>query len=252
MCVFARRSTKRQNNWLEEQTMSDFKIENVSRRQFLQGSAGLTLAFALPASAAPAGPGKAGGEVLGKMHFEPNAFLRIGTDGIVTVISKHLEMGQGTYTGLATMLAEELDADWNKVRIEGAPADASRYNNLFWGPAQGTGGSTAMANSWEQMRKAGAAGRFMLVQAAAKRWQVPASEIVVRDGIVSHSKSRRKAGFGELAQAAGEETIPSELMLKDPRDFRLIGKHAPRKDSADKTNGKAIFTQDIQAGMPGR
>ena len=229
--------------------MSDFRIENVSRRQFLQGTAGLTLAFALPASAAPAGPGKAGGEVLGKMHFEPNAFLRIGTDGIVTVISKHLEMGQGTYTGLATMLAEELDADWNKVRIEGAPADASRYNNLFWGPAQGTGGSTAMANSWEQMRKAGAAGRFMLVQAAAKRWQVPASEIAVRDGIVSHSKSRRKAGFGELAQAAGEETIPSELMLKDPRDFRLIGKHAPRKDSVDKTNGKAIFTQDIQ--LPG-
>ncbi|MFO1379504.1 MAG: xanthine dehydrogenase family protein molybdopterin-binding subunit [Chitinivorax sp.] len=229
--------------------MSDFRIENVSRRQFLQGTAGLTLAFALPASAAPAGPGKAGGEVVGKVNFEPNAFLRIGADGSVTIISKHLEMGQGTYTGLATMLAEELDADWNKVRIEGAPADASRYNNLFWGPAQGTGGSTAMANSWEQMRKAGAAGRFMLVQAAAKRWQVPASEIAVRDGIVSHSKSRRKAGFGELAQAAGEETIPSELTLKHPRDFRLIGKHAPRKDSADKTNGKAIFTQDIQ--LPG-
>lgn len=229
--------------------MSDFNIENLSRRQFLQGSAGLTLGFALPAVAAPAGPGKAGGEVVGKMVFEPNAFLRIGTDGSVTVIAKHLEMGQGTYTGLATLLAEELDADWNKVRIEGAPADASRYNNLFWGAAQGTGGSTAMANSWEQMRKAGAAGRFMLVQAAAKRWQVPASEIVVRDGIVSHSKSRRKAGFGELAQAAGEETIPSELTLKDPRDFRLIGKHAPRKDSADKTNGKAVFTQDIQ--LPG-
>lgn len=227
----------------------DIKIENLSRRAFLQGSAGLTLGFMLPASAAPAGPGKAGGEVVGAVNFEPNAFLRIAADGNVTIISKHLEMGQGTYTGLATILAEELDADWNKVRVEGAPADASRYNNLFWGPAQGTGGSTAMANSWEQMRKAGAAGRAMLVQAAAKRWQVPASEIEVREGVVSHGKSRNKAGFGQLAQDAAQQAVPTEIKLKDPAQFRLIGKHAPRKDSADKTNGKAMFTQDIQ--LPG-
>ena len=124
---------------------------------------------ACPRRRAAAGPGKAGEGAIGPIHFEPNAFLRIGTDNSVTVISKHLEMGQGTYTGLATILADELDADWKTVRIEGAPADAKRYNNLFWGPAQGTGGSTAMANSWEQMRRAGAAGRAMLVSAAAKQ-----------------------------------------------------------------------------------
>lgn len=229
--------------------MSEIVIENLSRRRFLQGGAGLTLGFCLPAIAATtlpaAGPGKAGEGLAAAVNFEPNAFLRIGTDNSVTVISKHLEMGQGTYTGLATILAEELDADWQQVRVEGAPADAKRYNNLFWGPAQGTGGSTAMANSWEQMRKAGAAGRAMLVAAAAKRWQVSAADIVVRDGVLSHSASGRKASFGQLAEAAAQESVPAEVQLKDPKDFRLIGKQAKRKDSSAKTNGTAKFTQDV-------
>lgn len=153
--------------------MSDIIIENLSRRRFLQGSAGLTLGFCLPALAAKTGTnsGKTGNGLIATVDFEPNAFLRIGADNSVTVISKHLEMGQGTYTGLATILADELDADWQQVRVEGAPADAKRYNNLFWGPTQGTGGSTAMANSWTQMRQAGATGRAMLVSAAAKRWR---------------------------------------------------------------------------------
>lgn len=225
-------------------------IENLSRRRFLQGSAGLTLGFCLPALAAPvAGPGKAGEGAVGPIHFEPNAFLRIGTDNTVTVLSKHLEMGQGTYTGLATILADELDADWNTVHVEGAPADAKRYNNLFWGPAQGTGGSTAMANSWEQMRRAGAAGRAMLVSAAAIKWNVPAAEIMVRDGMISHAKSKHRASFGELAVDAATLPVPTDLKLKDPKDFRLIGKQAKRKDSADKTNGQARFTQDVQ--LPG-
>lgn len=228
-------------------------IENLSRRQFIKGSAGLTLGFVLPAAmtteAAGAGPGKAGDGLAAAVQFEPNAFLRIDADNTVTVISKHLEMGQGTYTGLATLLAEELDADWKTVRVEGAPADARRYNNLFWGPAQGTGGSTAMANSWEQMRKAGAAGRAMLVNAAAKQWKVPANEIVVREGVVSHASSRHTASFGQLAAAAATEAVPGNLVLKDPKDFRLIGKQAKRKDTADKVNGRAIFTQDIH--LPG-
>src|SRR5512139_1104817 len=143
-------------------------LDNPARRRFMMAGAGFTLAFWLPPLARAAGsPGMAGEAAPGQVSFEPNAFLRIGTDNTVTVISKHLEMGQGTYTGLATILAEELDADWKTVRIEGAPADAKRYNNLFWGPAQGTGGSTAMANSWEQLRRAGAAGRAMLAGAAA-------------------------------------------------------------------------------------
>jgi isoquinoline 1-oxidoreductase subunit beta len=222
-------------------------IENVSRRHFVQGVAGLTLAVCLPVCAAPAGAGKlaaAAGPTI--TPFEPNAFLRIGADDTVTVISKHLEMGQGTYTGLATIVAEELDADWAKVRIEGAPADAKRYNNLFWGPAQGTGGSTAMANSWEQLRNAGAAGRAMLVQAAAKQWKVPVGEITVKDGVVMHVASKRKARFGELVAEAAKEPVPTGVPLKDPKHFRLIGKHAPRKDSVEKTTGRAVYTQDIQ------
>ncbi len=226
--------------------MSEHLIENLSRRQFLEVGAGLTLGFCLPELAdAAAGPGKAGDGVIGTVNFEPNAFLRISPDNTVTVISKHLEMGQGTYTGLATILADELDADWYTVRVEGAPADAKRYNNLFWGPAQGTGGSTAMANSWEQMRQAGAAGRAMLVSAAAKKWHVAATEIAVRDGLVTHAKSGHKATFGQLAAAAAAEPVPTEVKLKDPKDFRLIGKQARRKDSAAKTNGRAQFTQDV-------
>ncbi|HNC51688.1 MAG TPA: xanthine dehydrogenase family protein molybdopterin-binding subunit [Accumulibacter sp.] len=223
--------------------MTGIGIANLSRRRFLRGSAGLTLGFVLPAAGAAAV--RAGGGPPAAATFAPNAFLRIGTDNTVTVLSKHLEMGQGTYTGLATLLAEELDADWQTVRVEGAPADARRYNNLFWGDAQGTGGSTAMANSWEQMRKAGATGRAMLVSAAAREWQVAAAEIVVRESVVSHPPSRRRATFGQLARAAAAEQVPARVFLKDPSNFRLIGKRANRLDSVDKTSGKAQFTQDV-------
>jgi isoquinoline 1-oxidoreductase beta subunit len=226
--------------------MSNRVIENLSRRRFLQAGAALTLGFHLPAFAVPeAGPGKAGELFTAAPSFDANAFLRIGADNTVTVIAKHLEMGQGTYTGLATILADELDADWNRVRVEGAPADAKRYNNLLWGTAQGTGGSTAIANSWEQLRKAGATGRAMLVSAAARRWKVSAADIQVRDGVVSHGASGSKATFGELAADAANEAVPAEVKLKDPKDFRLIGKQAKRKDSIDKTNGSARFTQDV-------
>lgn len=225
--------------------MKENVIENLSRRRFLQGAAGLTLGFCLPAFATrPAATGEAA-EAAAAADFAPNAFLRIGEDNTVTVISKHLEMGQGSYTGLATILADELDADWDTVRIEGAPADARRYNNLLWGDRQGTGGSTAMANSWEQMRTAGATARAMLVAAAARRWQVDAAGITVRDGIVSHAASGRRARFGELAVAAAQEDVPTEVTLKRPEAFRLIGRHVHRKDSAAKTDGSARFTQDV-------
>lgn len=224
--------------------MREMNIENLSRRRFLQGGAGLTLGFCLPSLVAAATA-----EKMPVATFEANAFLRIGSDNTVTVLSKHLEMGQGTYTGLATLLAEELDADWAQVRVEGAPADARRYNNLLMGPIQGTGGSTAMANSWQQMRQAGAAGRAMLVAAAARQWQVAADEIVVEAGKLTHPASKRSATFGQLAEAAAKEAVPSEVKLKDPKDFKLIGKTAKRRDSADKTNGTAKFTQDVQ--LPG-
>ncbi|MTW11129.1 molybdopterin-dependent oxidoreductase [Pseudoduganella eburnea] len=222
--------------------MTNSRIENGSRRDFLRGAlqaaAGLTLAIYLPGTQAAA-PAAA--------EFEPNAFIRIGTDGMVTVIAKHVEMGQGAYTGLATLVVEELDAAWPQVRVEGAPADARRYNNLAFGPFQGTGGSTAIANSWEQMRKAGASARAMLVSAAAAQWKVPASEISVSEGVISHGAC--KATFGELAPAAALLPVPTDVTLKPAQDFKLIGKRAPRKDSADKVNGRAQFTQDVQ--LPG-
>ena len=229
------------------------------RRQFLVTSlsagAGLTLGVYLAGctreeEALPeAGPGKAGGEVVADYRFEPNAFVRITPDNRVIVIAKHLEMGQGTYTGLATLVAEELDAAWEQVELEAAPANAELYNNLFWGPMQGTGGSTAIANSFKQMREAGATARAMLVQAAAQKWKVPVDDITVSHGVVKHSNSNQQASFGELAELASQQAVPEEVFLKDPDEFQFIGKQLSRKDNSDKITGKAIYTQDIQ--LPG-
>ncbi|HSU75789.1 MAG TPA: xanthine dehydrogenase family protein molybdopterin-binding subunit [Burkholderiales bacterium] len=213
-------------------------ISNASRREFFKTSGALVLALALPDA-------RGEGAVL-----EPNAFVRIGTDNTVTVIVKHLEMGQGTYTGLPTLVAEELDADWSQVRVEGAPADAKRYNNLFMGEVQLTGGSTALANSYEQLRKAGATARAMLVGAAAERWRVSAGEITVSKGVVEHRKSKKRAKFGDLAAAAATQVVPNDVPLKDPKDFVYIGKAAPtRTDARAKSTGSAIFTQDVK--LPG-
>ncbi|HWR77286.1 MAG TPA: xanthine dehydrogenase family protein molybdopterin-binding subunit [Thiobacillus sp.] len=235
--------------------MREIKIVNESRRRFLQAGAGLTLAVylhnshAAPVAAAPVKTGSA--TPAAAIEFEPNAFVRIGEDNTVTIIAKHLEMGQGTYTGLATLVAEELDAAWPQIKVEGAPADAKRYNNLLWGPMQGTGGSSAMANSFEQMRRAGAAARFMLVAAAAADWGVPAKEITVKAGIVSHAASNRQASFGELSAKAAlqEPPEPEDIKLKNPKDFVYIGKQSPRQDSKPKINGSAQFTSDVT--LPG-
>ena len=230
--------------------MNAFEIVNLSRRDFLKAGAGLTLGIAVPdALAQMAGPGQGGGSVVAAGPFEPNAFVRIGTDNTVTVIVKHLEMGQGTYTGLPTLVAEELDADWGQIRVEGAPADASRYNNLLLGPMQGTGGSTAMANSFEQMRKAGAAARAMLVAAAAERWNVAPDSITVARGAVMHPPSNRRTNFGQLAANAAKLPVPQQVKLKDPKDFVFIGRRVTRTDSRAKSNGTAIYTQDVK--LPG-
>ncbi len=175
----------------------------------------------------------------------PNAFVRVAPDNTVTVIIKHVEMGQGTYTGLATIVAEELDADWSQVRAESAPADATRYNNLQFGQIQGTGGSTAVANSWDQLRQAGATARAMLVAAAAADWSLPASEISVERGVVRHAASGRSADFGALAAKAAALPVPASVSLKDPRDFRLIGHYVPRLDTPAKTDGTAQFALDV-------
>lgn len=214
------------------------------RRKFLKlmgcVGAGLTLGFSLPLSL------NARADEAAKAPFEPNAFVRIGTDNKVTVMIKHVEMGQGTYTGLTTLVAEELDASWDQMVAEGAPADAKRYNNTLWGPMQGTGGSTAIANSYMQMRTAGAVAKAMLVAAAAKRWGVPASEIQVKAGVVTHGSN--KAQFGELAEDAAAQPMPDEasVTLKTPEQFVFIGKQKVSRKDIGKNDGTAIFTQDIK------
>lgn len=173
-------------------------------------------------------------------------FIRIAADGAVTVISKHIEFGQGSHAGLAAIVAEELDANWTRVAVEQAPANAKLYSNSAMG-AQGTGGSTAIANSWEQLRKAGAGARAMFVQAAAGKWNVPAGELTVRDSVVSHAKSGRSAGFGELLAEAAKVKPPESPTLKDPKAFTLIGTdRVRRKDSLAKSTGTARYTQDVQ------
>ncbi|WP_225771682.1 xanthine dehydrogenase family protein molybdopterin-binding subunit [Inquilinus sp. Marseille-Q2685] len=211
-----------------------------NRRSFLKGASALggalVIAAHLPlARRAMAATG----------DLAPNAFVRVAPDDTVTVLIKHCEMGQGVTTGLVTIVAEEIDADWGQMRFEFAPADAKLYNNLAFGPIQGTGGSTSIANSWDQLRKAGAAARALLVQAAAAEWQVPAGEITVQKGVVAHA-SGRSARFGELAGKAAALTPPADVTLKDPKAFTLVGGHVPRLDTPAKITGKAGFSIDVR------
>lgn len=212
-----------------------------SRREFIaHATGGLVIAMMLPTLARGQGPVDPK-----KLPAAPNAFLRIAPDDSVTVIIKHVEFGQGPQTGLATLAAEELDADWGQMRAEMAPANQKLYANLNMG-VQGTGGSSAMANSYYQMRKAGAAARAMLVAAAAKEWGVPESEITVSKGVIAHAGSARKSGFGAFAEAAAKMPAPSDPKLKDPADFVLIGTTLPKLDSEAKSTGAAKFTIDME------
>lgn len=214
-----------------------------SRRQILKGAAAAGAGLVIgvqwtgPARAAAAsGPASL------------NAFVRVGTDGIVTVISKHTEFGQGIYTGLATIVAEELDADWAHVRVESAPADAALYGNLRirsgTGYTQHTGGSLSIANSWEQMRNAGATARAMLVSAAAKTWGVSPADITVEKGTLRHAASGRSAGFGTFAATAALLPVPKTVALKDPKDFKLIGQKLPHIDTPAMIDGSLRYGID--------
>jgi len=220
-----------------------------SRRRFLQGSAGAATALVLglhlppPARAQQSGAAsviQGSGEAA---DFAPNAFVRIAADDTVTVLSKHIEFGQGPYTGLATLVAEELDADWSQMRAEAAPSNTELYVNTLFG-VQGTGGSTAIANSYEQMRKAGAAARAMLVAAAAEEWGVDAAEIAVAKGRITHP-SGKESGFGAMAVRAAGQEVPAEPALKDPKDFVLIGTDLPKLDTTAKTTGRATYSLDL-------
>lgn len=224
-------------------------ITDTGRRAFLKAGAvmgaGLTLGFYLPAGAA-----RMLGGAQPDVVFSPNAFIRIAPDDTVTVIVKHLEMGQGVNTGLPALVAEELDVPWDKIRVETAPADAKLYNNLQWGAMQGTGGSSSMANSFEQLRRAGATARAMLLEAAADAWKVGAESLSTRDGMVLHRPSGRQASYGKLAARAARMPVPAEVKLKSAKDFRYIGKKFKRTDARAKSDGSARFALDVR--LPGQ
>ena len=228
-------------------------VTGLTRREFLRltslAGSGLTLGIILPGCAKTGGGGSADAGASAAPLAMP--FVRIAPDNTVTVISKHLEAGQGVWTGLPAIVAEELDASWEQMRVESAPAQVPLYGNLaFGGKIQATGGSTAVANSWQQLRQAGATARAMLVAAAAKEWNVPATEITVSEGVVAHAGTGRKASFGELASRAAREPVPTTVPLKDPAKFTIIGNEKlTRLDARAKSSGRQQFAIDVM--LPG-
>jgi isoquinoline 1-oxidoreductase beta subunit len=217
-------------------------VVNLSRRRFLKSSAlaggGLLIGCYLPA------PGKGAEEGAAvETTFAPNAFVRIGTDDLVTVMINHSEMGQGTFTSLALLVAEELDADWSKVRAEHAPVDPA-YNHAMFG-MQMVGGSTSTWTEYERLRKAGATARAMLVAAAANEWKVKPASCTAEKSEVVHTESGKRLSFGKLAAAATRQPLPENVTLKDPKNFRLIGKPTKRIEAPVKVNGEGVFGLDV-------
>jgi isoquinoline 1-oxidoreductase subunit beta len=218
-----------------------------NRRKFIKTSAavggGILLGFYMPAF----GKGMRKAGIPETAPLVPNAFIRIGADNMVTVIVNHSEMGQGAYTSLPMLIADELDADWSKVCFEAAPVNPV-YNHPAFG-MQGTGGSTSTLIEWDRYRKAGATGRYMLVAAAAQTWSVDPSACRTENGYVIHTTSGRKLSYGELVEKAATIKTPSNVQLKDPKDYKLIGKPVKRLDTPQKINGTGIFGLDVK--VPG-
>lgn len=217
----------------------------VERRDFLKvsiaASGGLLIGFHFSGIRALASP-----QAAPAGSFMPNAFVRIGTDERVTVIVNHSEMGQGVYTSLPMLLAEELDADWAKVGYESAPVDP-KYNHPAFG-MQITGGSSSVWSGLEQFRQAGAAARAMLVAAAAQQWKTDVASCRTESGAV-YGGSNRKLTYGKLVDAAAKLNPPTSVQLKDPKTFKLIGKPIKRLDTPEKLNGGAVFGIDVK--LPG-
>ncbi|MBK5281156.1 MAG: xanthine dehydrogenase family protein molybdopterin-binding subunit [Nitrospiraceae bacterium] len=217
---------------------------SLSRRTFLKVSAvaggGLLLSFILPRriwSSESAGATTA--EV-----FAPNAFIRMGRDGRVTLIMPYVEMGQGTYTSIPMLIAEEMEMDLAQVTLEAAPPDERHYANSIF-HIQATGGSTSVRASWEPLRRAGATARTMLVSAAAQAWDVTPKSCRAEKGEVIHAASGRRLTYGALVDTVAALPMPADVVLKDPKDFTLIGTSAKRLDTPDKVNGKAQFSIDV-------
>ena len=209
-----------------------------SRRSLMKfgvAGAGLMLAFHLPTSAKAAG-GKSAGK-----DFLPNAYVHITPDGEIVLMAKNPEMGQGVKTALPLIIAEELDADWNDVKVEQAPTNAKLYEN------QMSGGSRTVMTSWNLMRTAGATARAMLVAAAAQQWKVPIGECVTEASTVTHTPTKRSLKYGELAVVAAAQPVPDDKTLKfKTRDqYRLLGKRYTGVDNMKIVTGQALFGHDV-------
>ncbi len=227
-------------------TIAQRIFEGVSRRSLLTGglAGGFLLAFHLPVRAVNE-PVQPPDDTAGK--FAPNAFIRIDHAGKTTLVMPQVEMGQGVYTSISMILAEELDADFSQLTLEHAPPSDKLYGNPMFG-IQATGNSNSVRAWWKPLRTAGASVRAMLVQAAAQQWQVDPADCTTANSEVLHQASGRRLSYGALVVAASGEVPPKDVPLKDPRDFVLIGKPLKRLDTPDKVNGKAIY--GIDAMLP--
>ena len=216
---------------------------DLSRRNFLVGSAaaggGLVVSLSLPLARS---------EAAGSENFVPNAFIRIGSDGEIALTMPYVEMGQGTYTSIPMLIAEELEVGLKQVHLEHAPPNEKLYANPLLG-VQATGNSNAMRGAWKPFREAGATAREMLIAAAAKRWNVDPKSCRAQEGAVIHVSSGRRLKYGELAAEAAKMPVPAHVTLKTPEEFKLIGTPAKRLDMAGKVNGSAVY--GIDARPPG-
>jgi isoquinoline 1-oxidoreductase beta subunit len=215
----------------------------LSRRRLLQAGAavggGLMLSLSLPFANSEA-------EAAGADGFAPNAFIRIGGDGQIVLTMPYVEMGQGTYTSIPMLIAEELEVDLKQVRLEHAPPNEKLYGNPLLGGIQATGNSNAIRAAWQPLRQAGAAARTMLVAAAAKTWNVDSASCRAQSGAVLHEPTGRRVTYGELADAAARMPVPESVALKRPQDFKLIGTPAKRLDAPSKVNGTAVYGIDVR------
>ena len=215
----------------------------LSRRRFLQAGAaaggGLLLSLNLPFA-------NGGAQAADAEAFTPNAFIRIGGDGQIVLTMPYVEMGQGTYTAIPMLIAEELEVDLKQVQLEHAPPNEKLYGNPLLGGVQATGNSNAVRAAWEPMRQAGATARTMLVSAAAKRWNVDPVSCRAQNGEVLHTPTGKSAKYGELAAEAARMPVPESVVLKRPEDFKLIGTPAKRLDTPAKVNGTAVYGIDVR------
>jgi isoquinoline 1-oxidoreductase beta subunit len=218
-------------------------VNGLSRRTFLQAGAaaggGLMLSLHVPFA-------DGGAEAAGAAGFAPNAFIRIESDGLIVLTMPYVEMGQGTYTAIPMLIAEELEVDLKQVRLEHAPPNEKLFSNPLAGGVQATGGSNAIRGAWQPLRQAGATARTILVAAAAKRWNVDPASCRAQSGEVRHAPTGRRIKYGDLAADAARMPVPENVGLKRPEDFKLIGTPAKRLDTPAKVNGTAIYGIDVR------